>query len=159
MDAVGQLRRLFQHNAWADDKLLTALGRKPFNADAWREYTHIIATAATWLDRVKRQTPRVKVWPTLSRDELEQLRMAVAAEYNAMIGTLTDADLDERIEYVNSAGAAFTTPLGEILLHVALHGQYHRGKVNLLLRQRAAEPAPTDFIEYVRGAPAATTTD
>ena len=28
----------------------------------------------------------------------------------------------------------FTTPLGEILLHVALHGQYHRGKINLLLR-------------------------
>ncbi|MFQ5740386.1 MAG: DinB family protein [Acidobacteriota bacterium] len=34
--------------------------------------------------------------------------------------------------------------------------QYHRGKVNLLLRQAGHAPAATDFIAFVRGAPAAT---
>jgi hypothetical protein len=38
-----------------------------------------------------------------------------------------------------------------------LHGQYHRGKINLLLRQSGAEPAPADYISYVRGVPAAVT--
>ena len=37
-----------------------------------------------------------------------------------------------------------------------VHGQYHRGKVNLLLRQEGMSPVPGDFIAYVRGAPAAT---
>jgi uncharacterized damage-inducible protein DinB len=38
-----------------------------------------------------------------------------------------------------------------------LHGQYHRGKINLLLRQAGLAPAPVDFISFVRGVPAATT--
>jgi uncharacterized damage-inducible protein DinB len=49
------------------------------------------------------------------------------------------------------------TPVGDILLQVALHGQYHRGKVNLLLRDAALPPAPVDFISFARGVPAATT--
>ena len=43
------------------------------------------------------------------------------------------------------------------MMHVALHGQYHRGKVNLLLRQEGLPPVPPDFIAWVRGVPAATT--
>ena len=42
------------------------------------------------------------------------------------------------------------------LLHVPLHGQYHRGKINLLLRQAGRQPAPTDYITFVRGVSAAT---
>ena len=39
---------------------------------------------------------------------------------------------------------------------MALHGQYHRGKVNLLLRQGGHAPAPVDYVAFVRGVPAAT---
>ena len=39
-----------------------------------------------------------------------------------------------------------------------LHGAYHRGQIALLLREGGAEPAPTDYIAFVRGAPAATRT-
>lgn len=45
----------------------------------------------------------------------------------------------------------------EQLLHVALHAQYHRGKVNVLLRHAELAPAATDYIAFIRGAPAATT--
>jgi uncharacterized damage-inducible protein DinB len=38
-----------------------------------------------------------------------------------------------------------------------LHGQYHRGKINVLLRQSGAEPVLVDYIGYVRGAAAAVT--
>lgn len=50
----------------------------------------------------------------------------------------------------------FTNATGDILLHVVLHAQYHRGKVNLLLRQTGGEAAPADFIAFMRGVPAAT---
>ena len=35
-------------------------------------------------------------------------------------------------------------------------GQYHRGKINLLLRQQQATPIPVDCIAFLRGSPAAT---
>ena len=78
--------------------------------------------------------------------------------YGDYLASLTPVALDTRVAYTNSAGQAFETPVGEILVHVALHGQYHRGKVNLLLRSAGFDPAPTDYIAWVRGAPAATRT-
>jgi uncharacterized damage-inducible protein DinB len=89
--------------------------------------------------------------------EVASFRETVAAGYDAYLAALAADTLGDRVPYVNSAGAAFETPIGEILLHVALHGQYHRGKINLLLRQSSAEPAPTDYIAFTRGAPAART--
>ena len=155
MDAVEQLRRLFQHNAWADEQLISALRHQATGNPAWREYAHLLATEAVWLDRIRQQPVRIAVWPELTPDEVETLRARIAAEYDSFVNNLAGDSLDQPIPYVNTAGRAFVTPLADILLHVALHGQYHRGKVNLLLRQSGADPAPTDFIAFARGAPAA----
>ena len=70
---------------------------------------------------------------------------------------LRDEHLTRLVAYMTSQGRSFETAIGDILLHVALHSQYHRGKVNLLLRQSSAAPAPVDFIGFVRGVPAART--
>ena len=45
---------------------------------------------------------------------------------------------------INSAGDEFDSKLSDILLHVALHGAYHRGQVNLLIRTAGGEPSPTE---------------
>jgi len=37
-----------------------------------------------------------------------------------------------------------------------MHGCYHRGQVAMLIRDGGGTPAPTDYIAFVRGAPAAT---
>ena len=70
---------------------------------------------------------------------------------------LTETDLAARLAYVNSAGKPFDDEVGDILLHVMLHGQYHRGKINLLLRQGGAEPGPVDYIAFTRGSATART--
>jgi len=51
---------------------------------------------------------------------------------------------------------AFRSRVEDILLHVVLHGCYHRGQVAIALREAGAEPSATDFIAFVRGVPAAT---
>ena len=159
MDALGQLRRLFDHVAWADEEIIGAL-RKDVGHDAVRrEYAHLLAAAAVWLDRILERPQRIAVWPDLSVKQTDDLRVALRTEYDALLSHLSADDLDRAIAYVNSAGKAFTNTIGDILLHVALHGQYHRGKVNLLLRQGEADPAPADFIAFVRGAATATEAD
>ena len=80
----------------------------------------------------------------------------LASGYSAFLATLSDDDIDRSVTYTTSDGRVFTNSVGDILAQVALHGQYHRGKMNLLLRQAESEPAPVDFIAFVRGAPAAT---
>lgn len=153
---LAEIRRLWDHARWADQRLLTALGENGGEpAEAWREFAHVIGTAETWLARIQGRTPALPIWPDSS--ELPAAVGAVHAGYDDYLGRLTEDGLRRTFGYLNSAGQAFSNTVLEVLMHAALHGQYHRGKVNLLLRQAGRSPVPTDYIAFVRGAPAAVT--
>jgi uncharacterized damage-inducible protein DinB len=157
MSSLIQIRRLWDHAAWADVALLTALESVVVPPpQAVREYAHVLGAEEVWLSRLQARASRSAVWPELGRDEAARLGRQLRADYEAHLAALTDEALDRPVTYTNSAGRTFSTPAADILLHVVLHGQYHRGKVNLLLRQAGIEPAPVDFIGFVRGVPAAT---
>jgi uncharacterized damage-inducible protein DinB len=157
MELIQTIRELWRHNTWADRRMSRAL--EPAAAatpEAVRELAHILGTQETWLARLERREPATAVWPKTPPGELDRLLDETHAAYARYLDALEERDLDAAIDYTNSAGDRFTNTVGEILLHVWLHGQYHRGKVNLLLRQAGAEPEWTDYIAFVRGAPAAT---
>jgi uncharacterized damage-inducible protein DinB len=159
-DALRTMRRLWEHAAWADALLHDALVHlDPPPAEAWREYAHVLGAESVWLDRLLRRPPRVAVWPELTQSEATALAETLRGEYASYLDGLMGDSLDTLVPYVNSAGRGFETSVIDILLQVFLHGQYHRGKINLMLRQTAHEPAPTDYIAFARGVPAATTRD
>ena len=151
-----EVRRLWEHARWADERLLAAFeaneGEPP---EAWREFAHVIGTAETWLARIQARPPVLPIWPTSS--EAGSAIGSVHAGYASCLDTLTEEGLQRTFRYRNSAGQEFSNTVLDVLLHAALHGQYHRGKVNLLLRQAGRSPVPTDYIAFVRGAPAAVT--
>ena len=154
---VAQLARLFDHLAWADAALASALARPDAPAEAIREFAHVAGADEVWLSRIEGRPATTKVWPELGASEAADLSRRVVEGFRHVVAAATDASLEKTVTYTNSAGQQFTTALGDILIHVAMHAQYHRGKVNLLLRQAGAEPAPVDFIGFVRGVPAAVT--
>src|SRR4051812_38037141 len=137
---VAQIARLFEHLAWADVELGRAVTRPDAPADAIREYAHVVGTAEVWLSRIQHRAAAVEVWPALAAAEVLDLAPRVAAAFKQMISTLNDSTLDAPVKYTNTRGQTFVTSLGDILLHVAMHGQYHRGKVNQMLRASGAEP-------------------
>jgi uncharacterized damage-inducible protein DinB len=151
------LERLFDHMAWADAKALAALRAAAGASDlAHAELAHVLGAEHVWLARLEGRPASVAVWPTLSIDECESLSRETRAAYRAFLDRQDDNTLERLVHYRNSAGAEFDTKASDILLHVALHGSYHRGKVAAALRQSGARPAPTDYIGFVRGVPAAT---
>ena len=156
---IESVRTLWEHIAWADAALLDALRAVDPGPRAVREYAHIIGAEEVWLARLEGRTPRLAVWPDVSIDDLGGIVRGTHSAWAAYLGRLDDADLRRTVDYTNSAGRAFTNSVADIALHVALHGQYHRGKVNLLLREAALVPASTDYIAFVRGAAAATEAD
>ena len=157
---LDKIRELFDHVVWADRRILGAMrsdGEPP--DEVIREMAHVAGSEEVWLARLQGRSPLTEVWPSVSASELEQLLDRTHAGYATYLGRLTESGLSRAVSYTNSAGNHFTTSVHDILLHVALHAQYHRGKVNLLLRQSGRPPVPTDYVAYVRGAPAATRTD
>lgn len=159
-EAIEYLERLAEHCLAADAALAESLrAATELPNQIVREYAHILGAEETWLARLQARTSRAAIWPSGSLGDVLQLRKAVAESYRAYFAALRNADLERMVSYRNSAGLEFSTSVGDILFQVLLHGQYHRGKVNLLLRQSDLAPVPTDYIAFVRGVPAATQAD
>ena len=155
---IGYLKKLVDHMAWADEAALAALRDAPgSDARGLAFYSHVLGAEATWLARILGHPSDVAVWPTLALDEAAALAARNAADFRTLIAPLTDSDLAREIQYRNSAGQEFRSTLEDILLHIALHGSYHRGQVSLIVRGGGGEPAATDYIAFVRGVPAART--
>lgn len=151
-----EVRRLWDHARWADERLLAAFdeneGEPP---EAWREFAHVIGTAETWLARIQARASVLPIWP--ANAEVRSATSAVHSGYTSYLETLTEEGLQRTFRYTNTAGLEFSNTVLDVLFHAALHGQYHRGKVNLLLRKAGRNPVPADYISFVRGAPAAVT--
>ncbi|HEX2692998.1 MAG TPA: DinB family protein [Gemmatimonadaceae bacterium] len=151
------LTKVFQHLEWADGRVLESLRdahtvlKKDLDL-----YSHILGSEHVWLCRIAGAQARVAIWPTLTLDECEKLAAENAAAYQKLASELTPESRARRITYRNSAGDQFTSTLEDILTHVSLHGAYHRGQIAASLRSSGDVPIPTDYIAFVRGAPAAT---
>jgi len=153
--ALAQIRRLWQHSFWADRLMLAGLRKlSTVPPDAQREFAHVIGAQETWLSRIEGRRATLDVWPAVKLEELNA--DSVIAKFDTFLTHLTPSALAGHVHYANSAGKTFDTVLSDILMHVAMHSQYHRGKVNVHLRGAGLEPMPTDFITWVRGIPAAT---
>ena len=148
---------MFAHLAWADLRAWQSLGQAGAPpAHAVELYAHIVGAERVWLDRLHGRPQSVAVWPKLDVAAAGQLGKETRGLYEEYLRRLTVEDVDRSVTYVNSAGDQFTSSVRDILIHVALHGTYHRGQIALLLREGGQLPAPTDYIAFVRGAPAAT---
>ena len=149
--------RLVDHLAWADDRVLASLRSATAPDPSCLElFAHVLAAEHVWLARLKGETPRHTVWPALSLEACAGLVQANQRELTAYVGALAPSDLARGVTYRNSAGQEFTSTIEDILLHVCLHGSYHRGQIAWALRKGGGVPMATDYIAFVRGAPAAT---
>lgn len=142
---------LRRHGAWADARLLAALKAEPSAPEGVvRELAHIRGAQATWLARVGGKESSLAIWPDLTVRDIEGVGQALDAASQELHAGLGPGDVDGAVKYHNSRGEAFETPLLDVLVHVALHGQYHRGKVNAGLRAAGAEPVAVDYIAWCR---------
>jgi len=70
--------------------------------------------------------------------------------YSSYVDGLTESDLEQPLDFVFTSGKPARMRRGEIILHVCLHGTYHRGNAGALLQLRGFTPsrdAITDYIE------------
>jgi len=142
---------------WADDRTLASLHAAPaLPPKALELYAHILGAEHVWLSRLRQEPAAAAVWPLLSAAQCRDLAARNHAGFAELLSGLDPNSLEREIPYTNSAGMAFRSRVEDILLHVVLHGCYHRGQVAIALREAGAEPSATDFIAFVRGVPAAT---
>jgi len=156
------LKKIFDHLAWADARVLEGLRRSPgSDAQALEVFAHVLGAEHVWLARLNERPPRVAVWPTLTLEDCAALAAENAEGFRQVLQSHGEdpVHLSREIAYTNSAGQRFRSRVDDMLLQVALHGCYHRGQVAMLVRKGGGEPMPTDYIALARGAPAAARTE
>ena len=154
---IERLLSLYDHMAWANELAIGSLrGASHAPPQALEIMAHILGAEHVWLTRLEGRPRTVPVWPSLSVEECGALSAELRDAYRRFVESVGEGGLSRNVHYRNSAGVEFDSTVEDILVHVAMHGSYHRGQVALLVRAAGDEPAPTDYIGFVRGAPAAT---
>jgi uncharacterized damage-inducible protein DinB len=72
--------------------------------------------------------------------------------YVSYADELSTSDFAQPVEFSYTNGTPARMTRGEIILHVCLHGTYHRGNAGVLLLKNDITPnqdRPTDFLETV----------
>jgi len=146
------LQRLTQHADWANRRVLDLLNAA--NITEQRTvllFAHVLTTERIYLERLRGLDPWPQnFWPELSLAECAALVAENRRQYEKFFEVLAEADLDRAVKYRNSKGVEFHTPIKDLLMHVALHGAYHRGQIAAALRVTGNEPVNTDFVTFVR---------
>jgi len=146
------IQRLFDHMFWADARTLDLLNSvtSARTAEAMRLFAHVLGAERVWYARIQGDSTAHPVWPNWSLEEMFAAAAANRLDYEKLLERSTAADLDRVIEYRNTQGTPFRTRLSDVLIHVAMHGSYHRGQVAAAIRRDGGEPVNTDYITYVR---------
>jgi uncharacterized damage-inducible protein DinB len=149
MQTIDHLRDLFAFNAWANRAAAISLATTP-DPKGIRALAHLLQAEWTWIERIHGDGSRTGAWQELSLEECRRLLDEGIARFEAYLMAIDEADLDRDIAYRSFAGVEQSTPLRQILTHVALHGMYHRGQIAQAVRAAGGDPAATDYITYVR---------
>ena len=71
--------------------------------------------------------------------------------YASYVDGLTADEIQQSIDFVFTSGKPARMSRGEMILHVCLHGTYHRGNAGAVLQLKGLTPSRdsiTDFLEY-----------
>jgi uncharacterized damage-inducible protein DinB len=148
---TAHIRRLHDHLVWADARTLNAL--RAMHApplDALRLYAHLLAAEHVWLARIEGTEPEMTPWPALALDQCAALGVKNHATLAVLVETLSGAELQRTVRYRNTKGEEFGNTVEDIILHMALHGAYHRGQVARIVRGEGGAPQATDYIFFIR---------
>lgn len=142
--------KLYQYNAWATDRVLSALTRQQVQNDKILSIMgHIVAAQYLWLHRIKGLPPAdVKLWGDYSLPQL--VKMAEDAGRLWLEFIEETENFNRELTYRNYTGDPYINNVEMIMIHLVNHSTYHRGQIALLLRQEKFEPINTDFITYDR---------
>ena len=145
------LRRLFEHMRWADQQVLNELQRAEEPVEPLKFYAHILAAERLWYLRMHEENWTViPVWPDYTLERCEKLAVENCVLYENFIAGLTAADIARKITYVNSQQQRYTNTVGDMLLHMMIHGAHHRGQIAHAMRRHGDTPPVVDYIVFVR---------
>ena len=145
------IQKMFEHLNWANQRILETLQNVEIGDQQLSLFSHILYAEQIWVARLNgMDSSQMPIWSDGDITVCAKLSKQNEESFTILLSELANTELDNLITYTNSKGEEFKTSIRDILTHVALHGQYHRGQINSRLRAAGVEPVSTDYIIFVR---------
>ncbi len=152
---------LIEVKRWADQGLLDVVSRE-FEKLSEAERTimlrvldHIHTVDRIFQHNLQRlphafKAPRSESLPDLAT--LTAGMREVDDWYESYVRGLSPEDLAESIDFAFTSGKRARMTRGEMLLHVCLHGNYHRGNAGAVLQLKGLTPSRDSVTDYLERA-------
>ncbi len=146
------LKSLYAYKAWANQELFALLAKLPPEREealngCIRTLNHIYVVDRIFRSHLGGEPRPFDATNTRDLPSLAQLHEDAAATdawYQRYVAALPEADLTEVLSFTFTDGDAGRMSREEMLLHVVVHGGYHRGNVGQMLKAIAVNP-PRDL--------------
>jgi uncharacterized damage-inducible protein DinB len=143
------LHILVSHEHWANHRLVDALREAgAFDESVCRLMDHLLAAHDTWLARITGRDATMQLWN--SGQNPAHYPHHIDHFFQQWKKALSFDEPERLVHYSNSKGTSFSQTVGEIMLHLAMHGQYHRGQIIQIAKPRLDTPPALDLIVFLR---------
>ena len=163
MDQISTLERVFSYKAKANQEILAAMRQfddaSPAKEVAIRVLNHTYAVDRIFAANLRQAehgytSPNPGLAPSL-----EELSAAIKPSdqwYIDYVSHLDETQLAERIDFTFTDGLPGRMSREEMLMHVTVHGEYHRGQISLIMMQNSITPPGDGFTSFLHKAEAST---
>ena len=146
------IERLNAHREWANQHIIEWYLALPQSEEyCLKMISHILLGEETWLLRLSGESNpetarRLTAWELLPPEELKGYFEANNAGWREVL----HSDLSRTVRYFRFGGEACESVVADIVTHVCMHAQYHRGQIAAQAARVGLKPIPTDFIVFSR---------
>jgi uncharacterized damage-inducible protein DinB len=157
------IQTLFAYNAWANERIMQAaaqLSPEQFTAAVRLSHgslrttlVHLVSAENVWRQRTQAGVSPAAMLGEADFPMFDALRKFWVEEDQAWIsyaGSLTDAGLQQVVNYKNTRGVSFSMTQWQILAHVVNHGTQTRSEAGIALTEFGRSPGDLDLIKYLR---------
>ena len=143
---------LFEYNFRMNKEIISILNNTKGNSGKiLKIFSHLLKAEKIWLMRLKGEDISGEmIWPDLTLKKCKELITENIQMYQQYFMRLKGDEIIKNLNYRNSKGQGCQTAILDILIHVIIHGSYHRGQIAMLVRNLGGNPINTDYIHYIR---------
>ncbi len=111
---------------------------------------HIAETERLWLDRLRGLSADIPPWLERSIEQVSSEIDTLERRWVALLESTTPDELGRPIAYPNTSGVPFDGPPRDLIMHVILHGQEHRGQIGQEVTAAGGEWSETQYAWWLR---------
>ncbi len=158
---IDQIQSQFSYNTWANTRLLdTAAKLTPEQFTGVHHATfgslrnvivHMVYAEQLWILRAQGLPAPTRLQPQ-DYETVDAIRAEwrpISEVTQRFVASLTEADLERTVRYVNNAGEPQAYPLWQTLFHLVNHSMQHRSEAALVMTTFGYSTGWLDYLIYV----------